>query len=108
MRNLLRLVLFSVVLLGSTNTPAQRSTVAPTPTPAQLETRFGTVVKPFLQTYCVNGILDFHNRSRVGTARSLHFAYGVIVSIDPSGRYFSSVTLMLRRFVTPPDICVSW
>lgn len=60
MKNLLRVVLVSVVVLGSANTPAQRAASpdqrrgpAPTPTPAQLDTQFKTVVRPFIQTYCV-------------------------------------------------------
>ena len=36
-----------------------------------------------------------------------HSMYASIVTIDPSARYFSSVTLMLRRCVWPPEICAS-
>ena len=38
----------------------------------------------------------------------VYFLNGTIVSIDPSGRYVSSVTLTLRRCVWPPESCASW
>lgn len=50
--------------------------------------------------------------ARCSEARPVHcrrqFKYGSMGMIVPSGRYFSSVTLMLRRWVRPPESWASW
>src|SRR6476660_4012545 len=40
--------------------------------------------------------------------RRAYSRYASIVSIDPSGRYRSSVTLIFRRWVCPPEVWASW